>query len=223
MGTRPQHQGDEGPAVRPNWLLDLHRFLGAAAVVLTVIHVGSIVADSYVHFGLVDVLVPFAASWHPAAVAWGVVGLYLLLAVEITSLLRSRLSKRAWRATHFLSFPLFAMATIHGLTAGTDAHVPLLRGGILVGTLGVSALALVRTFQATAPKDQATPRPLGATPRPGPYGVTPRAGSHGLASRPAPSPQRPQPVRTGQRPDRERRRTGIRNLRWRRGRPRPAS
>jgi predicted ferric reductase len=135
---------------RPNWLLDLHRFLGAAAVVFTAIHVSSIVADSYVHFGLVEVLVPFASAWHPAAVAWGIVALYLLLAVEITSLLRKHLSKRAWRATHFLSFPLFALASIHGLSAGTDAATPLLRLAIVVGTAAVGLLTLVRTSQATS-------------------------------------------------------------------------
>jgi len=135
---------------RPNWLLDLHRFLGAAAVVFTAIHVGSIVADSYVQFGLVEVLVPFTSTWHPAAVAWGIVALYLLLAVEITSLLRKHLSKRAWRATHFLSFPLFAMASIHGLAAGTDSTAPLLRLAIVIGTAAVGLLTLVRTSQATS-------------------------------------------------------------------------
>ena len=67
----------------------------------------------YVHFGLVEVLVPFTGTWHPAAVAWGIIGLYALAAVEVTSLLRRRLSKRVWRATHFLSFPLFALTTVH--------------------------------------------------------------------------------------------------------------
>jgi hypothetical protein len=66
------------------------------------------------------VLVPFASTWHPLAVAWGVVALYLLLAVEITSLLRARLSQRVWRGVHFASFGLFVTATIHGLAAGTD-------------------------------------------------------------------------------------------------------
>ncbi len=144
---------------RPNWLLDLHRFLGAAAVIFTGIHVGSIVADSYVHFGLVEILVPFASSWHPAAVAWGVAGLYLLLAVEITSLLRKRLSKRVWRATHFLSFPLFAMATIHGLSAGSDRSTPLLRVAVLLGTAAVGVLTIVRTSQATAKSSSQPERP----------------------------------------------------------------
>jgi sulfoxide reductase heme-binding subunit YedZ len=140
-----------GKRPRPNWVLDLHRFLGAAAVVFTGIHIGSIVADSYVHFGLVEILVPFAASWHPVAVAWGITGFYLLLAVEITSLLRKRLSKRAWRATHFLSFPLFALATIHALAAGTDAANAPLRATILVGTGLVGLLTMIRTNQATSP------------------------------------------------------------------------
>jgi hypothetical protein len=56
---------------RPNWILDLHRFLGALALVFTGVHVAAIVADSYVHFGLTEVLVPFTGSWHPVAVAWG--------------------------------------------------------------------------------------------------------------------------------------------------------
>jgi hypothetical protein len=140
-----------GRRPRPSWLLDLHRFLGGCAVVFTGVHVAAIMADSYVHFGLVDVLVPLASSWHPLAVAWGIVGLYLLLAVEITSLLRSRLPKRVWRATHFLSFPLFAVATIHGLASGTDAATPLLRGSVVVGTAAVGLLTIIRTRQATTP------------------------------------------------------------------------
>jgi hypothetical protein len=84
------------------------------------VHVGAILLDTYVHFGLTSVLLPFASTWRPLAVAWGVVALYLLLAVEITSLLRSRISHRAWRGVHFASFGLFVTATIHGLAAGTD-------------------------------------------------------------------------------------------------------
>ena len=50
----------------PAWILDLHRFLGGSAVIFTALHIAGLVADSYVHFGLADLLVPFASSWHPA-------------------------------------------------------------------------------------------------------------------------------------------------------------
>jgi DMSO/TMAO reductase YedYZ heme-binding membrane subunit len=107
---------------RPAWLLDLHRYLGGLATIFVAVHVAGILADTFVHFGLASVLVPFASTWRPAAVAWGVVGLYLLAAVELTSLARSRLPKRAWRAIHFASFPLFVVATIHAFLAGTDTR-----------------------------------------------------------------------------------------------------
>ncbi|HEY4331347.1 MAG TPA: ferric reductase-like transmembrane domain-containing protein [Ilumatobacteraceae bacterium] len=136
-----------GKQPKPNWMLDLHRFLGGLAVVFTAVHVLSIVADSYVSFGLADVLVPFGGSYHPAAVAWGIVAMYLLLAVEITSLLRKKLSKRVWKMTHFLSFPLFASATIHMLWVGTDRHVPVLRYGSLLAVVGLVVLTARRVTQ----------------------------------------------------------------------------
>jgi hypothetical protein len=129
---------------RPNWMLDLHRFLGGAAVVFTGIHVASIMLDSYVHFGLAEVLVPLASAWHPVAVAWGIAGIYCLLAVEITSLLRKRISKRLWRAMHYLSFPLFVTATVHAMTAGTDRANVLVAGAVFALTIVVLVLTLVR-------------------------------------------------------------------------------
>ena len=109
-----------GKRPRPNWLLDMHRWLGGAALSFTVVHVIALMGDKYVHFGLASVLVPFASTWHPVAVAWGIVAAYLLVAVELTSLARNRLSKRVWRRVHTASFVLFVMATIHGLSTGTD-------------------------------------------------------------------------------------------------------
>jgi DMSO/TMAO reductase YedYZ heme-binding membrane subunit len=153
-----------GPKPRPNWMLDLHRFLGGAAVVFTGVHVGSILLDTYTHFGLADVLVPFTGTWHPAAVAWGIVSMYLLLAVQITSMLRRRLSKRAWRRIHFLSFPLFGLATLHAMTAGTDRHSPAMRIALLGTTAVVLIATAIRIQQATSEPDAPTPRPVDRDP-----------------------------------------------------------
>src|SRR5664279_3634533 len=140
-----------GRRVRPNWMLDLHRFLGGTAVVFTIAHVISVIADSYVHFGLAEVLIPLASKWHPVAVAWGIVAVYAMLAVEVTSLLRKRLSKRAWRLTHMLSFPLFAFSTIHALSAGTDGSNPILVGSAVVVTALVVGLSARRILGASRP------------------------------------------------------------------------
>jgi methionine sulfoxide reductase heme-binding subunit len=140
-----------GRRVRPNWILDLHRFVGALAVVFTGVHVAGLVLDSYVSFGPTELLVPFASAWRPAAVAWGVVALYLLVAIELTSLARRRLSKRVWHAVHLASFPLFAMGTVHALTAGSDTGTPWFRLVASAAAMAVVGLTVVRVRQATRP------------------------------------------------------------------------
>ena len=133
---------------RPNWILDLHRFLGGLALLFTGIHVIGLVLDSYVHFGPTEVLVPFASAWHPVAVAWGVIAIYLLIAVELTSLARKKISKRAWRMTHYLSFPLFLLTTVHALSAGTDRSTPLLRWRVIIVSAVITGLTFVRLNKA---------------------------------------------------------------------------
>jgi DMSO/TMAO reductase YedYZ heme-binding membrane subunit len=127
----------------PAWLLSLHRYLGALTVAFVGVHVGAILLDSYTNFGVTDVLVPFTGSWHPLAVAWGIVGMYLLAAIEITSLLRHKLSNRAWHAVHLLSYFLFATTTVHMLTAGTDARA-------LMATSAAVLLGVAVTFGSVA-------------------------------------------------------------------------
>jgi DMSO/TMAO reductase YedYZ heme-binding membrane subunit len=158
--------------VRPSWMVDLHRFLGGLAVVFVGVHVVGLLLDSYVHFGLTDVLVPLASSWHPAAVAWGIVGMYLLVAVELTSLARRRLRRRTWRLVHGLSFPTFALATVHGLTAGTDSGNLLWQVALWATTAAVAFLTAVRLLQLAEPMDAPTTRPRPPTPWPAPDAAT---------------------------------------------------
>lgn len=137
-----------GKKPKPNWMLDLHRFAGGLATVFTLVHMAALVLDTFVVYGLVELLVPFTADEHPAAVAWGIVAMYLLVAVEVTSLLRKKMSKRTWRLTHYLSFPLFALATVHLLLVGTDRQSVALRAGVLLGVATVTIATLARIVQA---------------------------------------------------------------------------
>jgi predicted ferric reductase len=133
-----------GRRPRPAWTLDLHRYLGGLATIFTAVHVVAVVADSYLHFGVAAVLIPFASSWRPAAVAWGVVAMYLLAAVELTALARKHLSRRVWRATHMASFPLYLFATVHAVSAGTDGRSMLFVTAAAVSIAGVCGLVALR-------------------------------------------------------------------------------
>ncbi len=140
-----------GGRPRPNWLLDLHRFLGGLGLVFTGIHVAALVLDNYIDFGLTQILVPFTSSYRPTAVAWGVVALQLLVAVEVTSLLRRSIPRKTWRLVHFASFPLYVSATVHGLTAGTDSGNRFLVLAMWLSVAAVAGLTVLRVAQVDAP------------------------------------------------------------------------
>jgi predicted ferric reductase len=131
------------------WTLDLHRFLAGTAVAFTGLHLAGVVADSYVHFGAADVLVPLASGWRTRAVALGIVAMYLLVAVEISSLLMRRLPRRLWRGIHLSSHVAFWAASFHLLTAGTDAGNPASRVVTVVVITVVVLLTLVRALGGT--------------------------------------------------------------------------
>ena len=130
----------------PAWTLDLHRFLGGIAVVATVLHLTGLVADDYVHFGAADLLVPFASSWEPGAVALGIVAFYLLLAVQGSSMLMRRLPRKVWRTVHLTSFVVFWASTFHLQLAGTDAANPIARWSVNLAIAAVVFLTLLRVL-----------------------------------------------------------------------------
>ncbi len=150
---------------KPAWVLDLHRFLGALTVVFVGIHVFALWADSFVHFGPAELFVPLASSWKPGAVAWGIVAMYLLVAIEATSLLQRRIPRRAWHAVHLSSFALFGFATIHALTAGTDS------GTVAVIGFAIGSVALVANLTVL----RVVSRRAGQAPRPGRDAATTRS------------------------------------------------
>jgi DMSO/TMAO reductase YedYZ heme-binding membrane subunit len=147
-----------GRRPRAKWLLDLHRFLGGLAVVFVGVHVGALLLDSFVPFSPVQLLVPFTSDYRPLAVAWGIVGFYLLVAVEVTSLLMKRLPTRTWHLIHLLSYPLFAVATVHLLTAGTESGNPIVVWVAVLAATEVTVFATIRLlWRREGPSPAASP------------------------------------------------------------------
>ena len=128
----------------PAWMLDVHRFLGGLAVAFLGVHLLGLAVDQFVGFSVGDFLIPFVSSYKPAAVGLGVIGMYLLLAVELTSLAMRRLPRSTWHAVHLSSYVIFVVATVHGLTAGTDRHNALFQWACLIAAGVVLMMTLVR-------------------------------------------------------------------------------
>ncbi len=181
----------------PAWVLDLHRHLGGLAVIFVAVHVGVLPLDGYTQWGWADLVIPLHSDWHPVAIAWGIVATYLLLAVEISSLLQRRLPRKWWRRIHVLSFPLYVLASIHLFTAGTDTGNPYAQGLVLVVSTLIVFLTIVRVLAAAKPRETTRSR---VPPRPRP----PRRSRPRLQSRPPNRRHRLRSHRASQYPNRPR-------------------
>lgn len=132
------------PHDRPAWLLDLHRWLGGLALTMTGFHMLGLYFDGYIDYGFADLLVPGKSDYRPAAVAMGVLSLYLMVAVQATSYMRKRLSKRIWRAVHLTSYGLVWGAAMHAGMAGTDVSNRIYQAFALGLTVAATAAVIVR-------------------------------------------------------------------------------
>jgi DMSO/TMAO reductase YedYZ heme-binding membrane subunit len=135
----------------PAWLLSVHRFLGVLSVTFTTVHLAALWADNFVQLGPREFLVPMASTWRPGAVTWGVVAMYMLVAIELTSLGMRKLPRRLWHAIHLLSFPMFAMATVHGVQSGADTSNIIVQWVALTGVVVVLSLLWFRVMSTERP------------------------------------------------------------------------
>jgi sulfoxide reductase heme-binding subunit YedZ len=106
---------------RAAWLLGVHRWLAGLTIAFVVLHLGTLLADKYSPVGVLSLAVPFTSTWRPTAVALGVIAVWLYLAVWVTALAMTRLSRSWWRSVHVASYWIFWAVTLHGALAGTDA------------------------------------------------------------------------------------------------------
>ena len=77
---------------------ELHRRVSLIAAVFLALHVLSAVTDRYVSIPLAAAVLPFASAYQPLPVGLGAIAADLGIAVVVTSLLRARIGRRAWRS-----------------------------------------------------------------------------------------------------------------------------
>ena len=140
-----------------------HGFVASAGLALLALHLIGLLLDRFVRFDLLDLLVPFRATYRPFALALGIVAMFATVIVLATSWTRKLLRPAMWRTIHLLAVPAFTMALLHGLLAGSDSARPGM--AILYWATGLSTLFLVIVRGLTARPPRATARsggrPLG--------------------------------------------------------------
>ena len=143
---RPKH---------PKSLFGWHQTFAWTGLSMLVLHAGALLFDPTLHFRLPALLVPFVAPWRPAAIAAGVVGAWLMLALASSFRLRKWIGQRGWRRLHYASFAAFVLALGHALATGTDLRG--VGGPILVAVaagpvvwLGLARILMPRPAPAVA-------------------------------------------------------------------------
>lgn len=128
--------------------MELHRQWSLTALIATLAHVLTLVAHPESGLSPQSAVVPFVAERLTGGVALGVVGLWGLLLIVLSSLLQRRVPYSAWRAIHALAFGTMLLALVHSVTAGTDSAQPLVRALYSITAAIVAGAAAGRATSA---------------------------------------------------------------------------
>jgi sulfoxide reductase heme-binding subunit YedZ len=135
----------------------VHRVVGALGIGVLLLHVATILADSYAHVGAVGAVVPFTSSYRATWVGLGTIAAYTMLLVGVLGAARGRLaaSPRAaalWRPLHALAYAGWAVAMVHGFSSGTDTSVGWVRLLYLLCGAAVVGSVVARVVDQPAPE-----------------------------------------------------------------------
>lgn len=117
--------------INPAYSLDIHRWISVQALFFALVHGMAGMWDKYINLSLKDVFIPFASSYEPGMMALGTIAMYLMVALIVSSYIKSRISYGLWRAIHSLNFFLYAFAIIHAIHLGTDLKSGAIRTGFI--------------------------------------------------------------------------------------------
>ncbi len=106
---------------------DFHQFISLLAIGFLLLHLVMLLFDSYAPFSVAQLLVPLLSSYRPLWVAVGILAFYLVLLVTVTFYLRDRIGQAAFRTIHMLSLLAFVGAALHGMFAGTDTPLAIVK------------------------------------------------------------------------------------------------
>lgn len=146
--------------LRPATVTEVHKTLALTGLGALGLHAIALVLDTTVNVSLAALVVPGLVTYRPAAVVAGVVAGWLFVLITASFWLRKRIGGRMWRRLHWFTYALFGLATVHGITAGTDATQPWARD-LYLGALG--SVVAATAWRALVPPAKRRSIPKGET------------------------------------------------------------
>ncbi len=137
------------PQMRAKWNIT-HQWTGWFAWLMLILHLVALILDQYVHYTLLDILIPFRSTEHWFANGLGSLAMFCFAGIIISSdFIRSKFP-RTWKFIHQSAFPAFLLMLAHALIIGTDRHK-----WVVVGIyLGISVLFIVLAWFRQKPTSE---------------------------------------------------------------------
>jgi predicted ferric reductase len=117
-----------------------------------VVHLVTLYDHAFIPLTVSNFFWPGQQPYRPLAVNLGVLGLYTMVILVISSWIRRRLSYRVWRWLHYLGFATFVLVTWHGLLAGSDAGEPWMHALYAGASAAVGYMLLMRLLTRRTPR-----------------------------------------------------------------------
>lgn len=102
----------------------IHQYIGITLMIAIFAHIFSLLFDSFLGFSIKELLIPFGSEFDPIPVGLGVIALYIFAIVIMSSLFYKIKAPKLWRLLHYLAYPIFILAFIHGVSIGSDTSTP---------------------------------------------------------------------------------------------------
>lgn len=132
----------------------IHKAFAYALVFSIAVHVIFLLIDKFVPFSLIQVLVPFTSTYNNKTtllgfslgflgVAVGIIAMYGVVILVLTSLKWIDTKKRLWRNTHYISYGVAFLVFLHALLTGTDIRYGKFRDAwLLLGAIVVMGVIM---------------------------------------------------------------------------------
>ncbi len=124
----------------------LHEFLSILTIVFASLHAVVLLGDAYIDFNIFHLAVPFIAPYEPLWTGLGTIGFYLSVAMTGSFYLRKQIGQKTWRTLHYLTFGAYVLTLVHGLMAGTDSPLAIIKLMYLGTGFSVLFLTYYRLF-----------------------------------------------------------------------------
>lgn len=137
----------------------IHKAMALALCASIIVHVGFLLIDHFVTFSPLQVLIPFLSHYNNStrllglplggiAVALGILAMYGVAIIVLSSLQWIDTKKRTWRWLHYISYVVMMAVFFHALYVGSDLKYGGFRAAWIFAGAVVSIGIIMRLLRA---------------------------------------------------------------------------